>query len=441
MSSATTPALRAVDDSPQRAAEETQRLAQDVARRARQRNRKRAFAGILAVVVTAALAYAGYWYLYGSVHASTDDAYVGGNVVQVTPQIEGTVVAVNADDTRLVHEGDVLVRLDAADTDVKLASAEAALADAVRSVRGLYANSAQAQAGIAQRVADQRKAESDLAAAQAEVQKAQAEYRRREALAQQNFVSPENVLTAKTTLEAAVAQRDSAHAAVAQAQASISAAQQQLRAASGLVDNTSLEDHPRVRAAAAKVKEAYLDSERVAIRAPVSGYVAKRSVQVGQRVAPGTPLMAVVPGDQMWVDANFKEGELKDVRIGQPVRLVSDLYGRDVVFHGKVAGLGLGTGSAFSLLPAQNASGNWIKIVQRVPVRVALDPAELDAHPLRIGLSVTATVDTKDRSGNVLAPQSGTGPRYETSVYAEQAKAADALIAKIIAENAGRHKS
>ena len=273
-------------------------------------------------MLAAVLAYTGYWYLYGSVHVGTDDAYVGGNVVQVTPQIEGTVVAVNADDTRLVHEGDVLVELDAADADVKLASAEAELADAVRSVRGLYANSAQAQAGIAQRVADQRKAQSDLAAAEAEVQKAQAEYRRREALAKENFVSPENVLTAKTTAEAAAAQRDAAHAAVAQTQAAIAAAQQQLRAASGLVDNISLEEHPRVRAAAAKVKEAYLDRERVAIRAPVTGYVAKRSVQVGQRVAPGTPLMAVVPGDQMWVDANFKEGELKDVRIGQPVRLV-----------------------------------------------------------------------------------------------------------------------
>jgi membrane fusion protein (multidrug efflux system) len=410
----------------------------DAAPRARKRNRQRAFAAILAVVSTAAAAYGGYWFLYGRSHVGTDDAYVGGNVVQVTPQIEGTVVAVNADDTRLVEAGETLVRLDPADTDVKLASVEAELADAVRSVRGLYASSAQAQAGIAQREADQRRAQSDLAAAEAEVEKARAEFRRREALAQQNFVSQENVLTAKTALDAALAQRDAARAAVAQAQAAIAAARQQLRAAAGLVDNTSLEEHPRVRAAAAKVKEAYLDRERVAIRAPVTGYVAKRSVQVGQRVAPGTALMAVVPGDQMWVDANFKEGELKDVRIGQPVRLVSDLYGGDVVYHGHVAGLGLGTGSAFALLPAQNASGNWIKIVQRVPVRVALDPAELRAHPLRIGLSVNVTVDTSDRTGNVLAMHADDGPRYETSVYAEQAKAADALIAKIIAENLGR---
>ena len=415
--------------------------AAEVAARSRKRLRRRAFTGIFAVVLFAGVAYATYWIVYGRSHVSTDDAYVGGNIVQVTPQVEGTVVAVNADDTRLVREGDVLVQLDAADAQVKLASAEAALADAVRSVRGLYASSAQAQAGIAQRTADLRRVQSELAAAEAEVAKAQAEFRRREALAQQNFVSPENVQTAKTTLEAAVAQRDAARAAVAQSQAAVSAARQELRAAAGLVDNITVEEHPRVRAAAAKVKEAYLDRERVEIRAPVTGYVAKRSVQVGQRVAPGTPLMAVVPGEQMWVEANFKEGELKDVRIGQPVRLVADLYGGDVVYHGTVAGLGLGTGSAFSVLPAQNATGNWIKIVQRVPVRVALEPAELRAHPLRIGLSVRATVDTEDRSGHVLAEQPGTGPHYETSVYDAQAKSADALISRIIAENLGGNPS
>jgi len=412
-------------------------LADSSAADARRRNRMRALAAILTVVVLAGLAYGAYWFFYGRSHVSTDDAYVGGNVVQVTPQVEGTVVAVNADDTRLVQEGQTLVRLDRADADVKLASTEAELADAVRSVRGLYASSKQARAGILQRQADQQRAQSDLAAAEAEVAKARAEYRRRDELAKQNFVSPENVSNAKTALDAAEAKRDAARAAVAQAQASITGAREELRAASGLVDNISIADHPRVRAAAAKVKQAYLERERTQIEAPVTGYVAKRSVQVGQRVAPGAALMAVVPAEQMWVDANYKEGELRDVRIGQPARLVSDLYGGDVVYHGHVAGLGLGTGSAFALLPAQNASGNWIKIVQRVPVRIALDPAELRAHPLRIGLSMSVTVDTTDHSGNVLSVQADTGPSYQTSVFDAKTEAADALIARIIAENIG----
>jgi membrane fusion protein (multidrug efflux system) len=403
---------------------------------ARTNGKRRLALSTLAVVFVLAGAAVGvYWYLFGQFRVTTDNAYVQGNVVQVTPQVAGTVVSIAADDTDLVEQGQVLVRLDDADARVQLQAAEANLAEAVRAVRGLYASDSQSEALVAQREADVQRSRHDAAAADAEARKAADEYRRREQLYRDKYISSEALQTARTSLAAALAQRDSARARVADALAALAQAREQKVGAAGLVDNTSIETHPRVAAAEAKVREAYLALLRAAIVAPVRGYVAKRSVQVGERVAPGTALMAILPLRDIWVDANFKESELENVRIGQPVTLTSDIYGRDVKYAGRVAGLGAGTGSVFSLLPAQNATGNWIKIVQRVPVRIELDPAPLEGHPLRLGLSMNVTVDTHNRRGESLARAPLKESRYATPVFEAQARQADELIARIIAAN------
>ena len=406
----------------------------------RRRNRRRALAAIALIVVVAGGGSLAWWWIFGRASVSTDNAYVGGNVVQVTPQVAGTVTMVAADDTQLVRAGDVLVRLDDTDFTVQLASAQAALGDAVRGVRALHANTGQARASVAGREADLQRARFELAGAEAALEKARSELSRREALAERNFVSPESVQTARTAVEAAVAHRDAAKAAISQAATAITAASEQLRAAAGLIDRIPVERHPRVLEAAARVREAFLAAARTRILAPVGGYVARRSVQVGQRVAPGAALMAVIPAEQLWVDANFKESQLEHVRIGQPVTLQADLYGSSVSYRGRVVGLSMGTGAAFALLPAQNATGNWIKIVQRLPVRIALDPAELAANPLRIGLSMRATIDTADRSGAVLAGTPAIAGGYSTSVFDAQAREADALIERVIAENLGNSR-
>src|ERR1700742_2812703 len=298
-------------------------------------------------------AYTAYWASVLRWQQSTDDAYVNGNVVQITPQISGTVVSIGADETQFVKAGQPLVRLDQADAKVALDQAEAQLAKTVREVRNLFATTAQLQAADAVRQTDLATAENDLA--------------RRAQLGKSGAVSGEELQHA----------RDAAKAA----QNALLAAQQQLVANRARIDNTTLEDHPDVRNAAAAVRNAYLNYARTVLPAPVSGFVARRNVQLGQRVSPGAALMAVVPLDQVWVDANFKEPQLAGMRLGQSVTLTADLYGNSIKYHGKVVGFGAGTGSAFSLLPAPNATGNWIKIVQRVPVRVALDPRELTANP------------------------------------------------------------
>ena len=397
--------------------------------------RRRVLLILAALFATVAAAVGSYWFEYGRWRVTTDNAYVGGNVVQITPQVSGTVVSVLADDTDLVEQGQPLVRLDDADARVQLQLAEANLADAVRAVRGLYANDSQSRAVVAQRDADLDRARFEAERAEAAMRQARDEYARRETLFQKKFISSETLQTARTALDAAIAQRDAAQAAVEQARAAVRQAREQRTGAEVLVDNTAVETHPRVAAAAAKVKEAYLALARTTIVAPVRGYVAKRSVQVGQRVAPGTALMAIIPLGELWVDANFKESELEHVRIGQPVALTADLYGGDVEYAGQVVGLAPGTGGAFALLPAQNATGNWIKIVQRVPVRIALDPEALARHPLRVGLSMRVTVDTHHREGTVLAAEANRQERYATPVFAAQAHEADALIARIIAAN------
>ncbi|MBN3842473.1 HlyD family efflux transporter periplasmic adaptor subunit [Burkholderia sp. Ac-20349] len=373
--------------------------------------RKRMMTLLVAVIVIAAIAYGLYYFLVARFHEGTDDAYVNGNVVQITPQVTGTVIAVKADDTQTVKAGDPLVVLDPADSQVALQQAEANLAQTVRQVRGLFVNDDQYRAQVALRQSDLSKAEDDL--------------RRRVAVAQTGAVSQEEISHARDAVRAA--------------QASLDASQQQLASNRALTANTTIASHPNVMAAAAKVRDAYLANARNVLPAPVTGYVAKRSVQVGQRVSPGTPLMSVVPLNAVWVDANFKEVQLKHMRIGQPVELTADIYGSSAVYHGKVVGFSAGTGSAFSLLPAQNATGNWIKVVQRLPVRIELDPKDLDKHPLRIGLSMQVDVDIKDERGDQLVNAPNTV--YETNVFAKYGDEADAEIARIVTENAGGNAS
>jgi membrane fusion protein (multidrug efflux system) len=365
------------------------------------------------VVLLAAIGWGLWYFLDGRWYESTDDAYVNGNVVQITPQVPGTVVSIGADDGDLVHAGDVLVKLDPSDADVALAQARANLALTVRKVRGLYSSVSGAHA--------------DVAARQTAVAKARSDYQRRVALAKSGAISAEELAHASDALTTA--------------QNALITAQQQYQTSKVLVDDTVVASHPDVQVAAAQLRAAYLADARTQLLAPVDGYVAKRSVQVGQRVQPGTPLMAVVPLHQVWIDANFKETQLTDMRIGQPVEIESDVYGGAVSYTGKVESLGIGTGSAFSLLPAQNATGNWIKIVQRIPVRVVFtDPKQLEQHPLRLGMSLNVDVNLHDRSGPTLARQAPSQPAFSTDIYKQQLAKADAAIKQIVHANmAGDH--
>src|SRR5215469_1908473 len=363
---------------------------------------------LAAVLVTGGAVYGAYWAQVLRYRQSTDDAYVGGNVVQITPQISGTVVGIGADDTQFVKAGQPLVRLDPADAHVALDQAEAELARTVRDVRNLYATSSQLAATVQMHETELTAAQSDLT--------------RRQRLVASGAISGEELQHSTD--------------AVKTAQAELTAAEQQLVANRARVDGTTLEDHPQVRDAAAAVRNAYLTLERTELTAPVPGFVARRNVQLGQRVSTGAPLMAVVPLDQVWVDANFKEPQLAHMRIGQSVKLTADLYGRRVVYHGTVAGFGAGTGAAFSLLPAQNATGNWIKIVQRVPVRIALDPREIAVHPLQIGLSMKADVDVKGGTDEARLPQVASNQAaWMTAVPDSSEGQADARVQAIIAAN------
>jgi membrane fusion protein (multidrug efflux system) len=355
----------------------------------RQAKRKKALLTIAAVVLLGGAATGAYEWLVASKIETTDNAYVQGHLVQITPQIGGTVVAVQAEETDYVKAGQPLVRLDPADARVALQQAEAQLAQTVRQVRTLYANNGALAAQVTLR-------QADVAKAQAEVARATEDLKRRESLSGSGAVSREE-------LQHAQAQLANARSALAGAEATVVAAREQWQSNQAMTEGTSVEQHPSVQAAAARVREAWLATQRVALAAPVDGYVAKRNVQLGQRVAAGSALMTIVPLQQVWVDANFKEVQLRQLRLGQPAKLTADVYGKTVTYSGRVAGLGAGTGAAFALLPAQNATGNWIKVVQRVPVRIALDPAQLAEHPLRVGLSMAVEVDVRDQGGKTLA--------------------------------------
>jgi membrane fusion protein (multidrug efflux system) len=371
--------------------------------------RRRLLSIVTVILLLAGVAYAIWWSMFARNFESTEDAYAAGNVVQITPQIAGTVLAINADDTELVGAGKTLIEFDQTDAKVALQQAEAQLAQTVREVSVLFANNSSLQAAIDVRSTD--------------VERAKADFARRQELRGTGAVSLEEIEHARNSLKTA--------------EAALITAKQQLNANHALTNNTNVTQHPSVLRAAAKVREASLAVSRATIPAPLTGYVAKRSVQVGQRVAAGAPLMSIVALNSLWVDANFKEVQLAHMRVGQEVVLQSDLYGSDVEFHGKVLGMSAGTGSAFALLPAQNASGNWIKVVQRVPVRISLDPKELEAHPLRIGVSMHAKVNIGQQQGAPVAaaPVVRNVPAYQTMVFEHSDKEADQKIAQIIHAN------
>jgi len=366
--------------------------------------------GLLAIVVLLLAAAALWYFMFGRWFEETDDAYVQGNQVQITPLVTGTVVAINADDGMRVERGQLLVQLDPADTEVALQQARANLARTVRQTRGLYRSVEGAQA--------------ELSARQVTLNRVREDFARRKGLAATGAISDEELAHARNELAAA--------------EAAVAGSRETFERSNALVDDTVIATQPDVEAAAAQLRQAYLNNARAGIVAPVSGYVARRSVQVGQRVQPGTALMAVVPTEQMWVEANFKETQLRHMRLGQEVELRSDLYGGDVKYKGRIDSLDLGTGSAFSLLPAQNASGNWIKIVQRVPVRIAIDAKQLADNPLRIGLSMKAEVSLRDQKGTVLPTTTAKGQVFDTDVYAKQLHSADDVIHEIIQSNLPR---
>jgi membrane fusion protein, multidrug efflux system len=364
---------------------------------------------ILAVcVVLGCAAWAFYWYGYARWRISTDDAYVGGSVIQVTSDVTGTILSVHARETDTVAAGQTLIELDPADARVAMDAAVADLGNTVRQVHGAFLQVDRLRAQVALREVELGRARQDLA--------------RRNSLAEGGAVSAEDVAHARD--------------AVAGLEAALRAAREELNVALAQTVGTTPAEHPQVLRAAARVREASLALRRTVVRAPVRGVIAKKGVQVGQRVAPGAPLLGLVPLEDVWVDANFKEAQLRQMRIGQPVHLHADLYGDSVEFEGRIRGFSPGTGAAFALLPPQNASGNWIKIVQRVPVRIVLDPAQVREHPLRIGLSTSVVVDVHDQSGPVL-----TEPRAEAGASIEPRATDDpeteALIARTIATNSG----
>jgi membrane fusion protein (multidrug efflux system) len=383
--------------------------------------RRRLLTIVGVVVAVIGLAWFAWWYLESRNYESTDNAYVAGNIVQITSQIAGTVVAINAEDTDFVPAGKVMVRLDPTDADVALGQAEAQLGQAVRQARTLFANNEALSAVMAER-------KTQIASAQADLDKAREDLARREKLVATGAVSREELQHAQTAVT-------NAANALAAARSNLTGAQEQLSSSRALTEGTTVESHPAVQQAAAQVREAYLARVRCDIVAPIAGQVAKRGVQVGQRIQPGVPLMTVIPLGDVWVDANFKENQLRNMRIGQPVALHADIYGGKVEYRGRVVGLGAGTGAAFSLLPAQNATGNWIKVVQRVPVRIALDPAQLKQNPLRVGLSMEAEVEVRDTSGPMLANAVRTAPVQSTAQLDVQAEAANALVDRIIKAN------
>lgn len=371
---------------------------------------RRAWQGraIAASAIAAALAVGAAYWLHDARHwVSTEDAYVEGNVVQVTPQVGGVVTAILADNTDLVGSGQTLVELNGVDAKLALVAAQAQLARTVRQVRGQFAAAGQDRANVELRAAELAKVQQDMS--------------RRATLAASGAISGEEMVHATH--------------AVRTAKAALAMATEQLKRNHAMVERTSVQSHPDVQAAATAVRNASIALSRTRIPAPVGGVVTKRSIQVGQRVNAGVPMMSVVPLNHLWVTANLKESQLRDIRLGQPVTLTSDLYGRGVVYQGRVIGQDAGTGSAFALLPAQNATGNWIKIVQRVPVRIALDPAEVAAHPLQVGLSMKVSVDTRERDGRRLVAVGAASQNYRTTVFADELARVDEMVRHIVEAN------
>ena len=386
---------------------ETRQAATPAPQSARSRSRRPLI--LLGIALLAILGGGVYYLRFMRGQVSTDDAYVDGNLVRLTPQVAGTVIAINTDETQFVRRGQVLVQLDPRDTEVALAQAKATLAQTVRDVAQLFA--------------EEQRDEALVQTQQVQLAQANQDVERDHPLIAVHGVAQETLQHEENTVR-------SARAALQQAQATLATT----RAA---IVGTTPATHPRVLQAEAALRTAWLAAARTRVVAPVSGYVVRRSVQLGQQVAPSTEMLAIVPVDSMWIDANFKENQLSALRIGQPVRVEADMYGSRVRYQGRVLGLTAGTGSALAVLPAQNATGNWIKIVQRLPVRIGLDPQELERHPLFLGLSTAVKVDVRDQSGAALSKQPAWPATLNTDVYADQEAGADAAIREIVAANLG----
>ncbi len=375
----------------------------------KKKQRKRVLLLLTGIFIIIGVAYLIYWFLVLRHHQETDNAYVSGNQVQIMSQVPGSVVSVNFENTDLVKSGDILLTLDPTDAEQAYEQAQTALANTVRQTHQLIINSKQYQANIALKKTELSKAQNDL--------------KRRVVLGSVDAIGREELQHARDAVDAA--------------QASLDVAIAQYNANQALVLNTPLEKQPAVEQAAAKLRDAWLALQRTKVVSPITGFVSRRSVQVGAEIANGAPLMAVIPANEMWIDANFKETQLANMRIGQPATVVTDFYGDDVVFQGKVVGLDMGTGSAFSLLPAQNATGNWIKVVQRLPVRIELDAKQLAEHLLRIGLSTTVRVDTADTDGLVLAQNVRKEPAFVTNALSLDLAPVNQMISDIVHANAG----
>ncbi|MCL6264744.1 HlyD family efflux transporter periplasmic adaptor subunit [Craterilacuibacter sp. RT1T] len=374
-----------------------------------QNPRNKALLKLTLIILLAGIALIAYWLLFLKGQESTDDAYAAGNQIPLSAQVGGTITALYAEDTQHVQAGQLLVELDPADATLALARASADLAQTVRQTRTLITGESKLVALLAERSSTLARAQGDL--------------KRREQARQDDAIGQEELQHARE--------------AVTSARAAVQIAEAELKAQRELVMSDTVAKHPQVARSAALVREAALALERTRIRAPVQGQIARRSAQPGMRIQPGTPLMALVPMNTIWVDANFKESQLKNLRIGQSATVHADVYGNDVSYRGTVMGLAAGTGSVFSLLPPQNATGNWIKVVQRVPVRIALNAEDLQKHPLRLGLSMNVSVDISDSSGPMISHAPTGKPQLATDIYADQLQHATQLVAKIIAANLG----
>ncbi|KFF61568.1 multidrug efflux MFS transporter periplasmic adaptor subunit EmrA [Pectobacterium brasiliense] len=375
----------------------------------KKQQRKRVLSLLTFIFVVLGCAWLVYWFLVLRHHENTDDAYVAGNQIQIMAQVSGSVTHVNVDNTDFVKQGQVLVELDPTDAQQAFERAKTGLANSVRQTHQLIINSKQYQANIELRQTELNKAQSDLS--------------RREALGSANAIGREEVQHARD--------------AVATAKAALEVARQQYQANQAMILDTPLEKQPAIQQASVEMRDAWLALQRTKIVSPIDGYVSRRSVQIGARISSTSALMAVVPANHLWVDANFKETQLANMRIGQPATVIADIYGDDVVYQGKVVGLDMGTGSAFSLLPAQNATGNWIKVVQRLPVRIEIDPKQVAEHPLRIGLSALVNVDTANTEGSALAETSRTTPAYQSDALTLDLTPVNQEISAIIQANAG----
>ncbi|MBA0200632.1 multidrug efflux MFS transporter periplasmic adaptor subunit EmrA [Pectobacterium carotovorum] len=375
----------------------------------KKQQRKRVLSLLTFIFVVLGCAWLVYWFLVLRHHENTDDAYVAGNQIQIMAQVSGSVTHVNVDNTDFVKQGQVLVELDPTDAQQAFERAKTGLANSVRQTHQLIINSKQYQANIELRQTELNKAQSDLS--------------RREALGSANAIGREEVQHARD--------------AVATAKAALEVARQQYQANQAMILDTPLEKQPVIQQASVEMRDAWLALQRTKIVSPIDGYVSRRSVQIGARISSTSALMAVVPANHLWVDANFKETQLANMRIGQPATVIADIYGDDVVYQGKVVGLDMGTGSAFSLLPAQNATGNWIKVVQRLPVRIEIDPKQVAEHPLRIGLSALVNVDTANTEGSALAETSRTTPAYQSDALTLDLTPVNQEISAIIQANAG----